>query len=438
MSIIKVYVQDNLKGKTVSRDDLNEFDKVIESASIPDILDNYNAVLLTEKGASVLLECYNTVKISEDIAIEHLNHIKQLNDVIPDSYDFQGQKDKIYECMNKLNEVISIYKSPEYVYESTLQLFADSINNIDNDIVMEGANIAWDETTELKYGIHKAQAEFGFNLTRFAMTPDKVLESNGGETFLLEMAADLVKTYNKYQALKTQQETVTDNVVANNISMKHEVAVFEAPTQVTVTKDGKKVQGHDIDGDGKNSNGSSVNASGQSKMNKAAVKLDENSKKAAKAVRSKATDAKKTGTIVKRAVGRGTSLITDTMDKMSRANKEERMEAILTGGMRKRVSSILRTAIMTGAVGAINPALGLVTLLTSATLRKSSDDRLKREVRSEYESELKLVREKIRDAEAAGDRKKKYQLMRIENNLEQNIERINSPIRMNKPKIKKG
>ena len=43
---------------------------------------------------------------------------------------------------------------------------------------------------------------------------------------------------------------------------------------------------------------------------------------------------------------------------------------------------------------------------------------------NELELELKMVKEKIEDARSAGDNEKKYQLMRIENSIEKNIQHI--------------
>lgn len=58
------------------------------------------------------------------------------------------------------------------------------------------------------------------------------------------------------------------------------------------------------------------------------------------------------------------------------------------------------------------------------------EPRAKNRVIQELELELKMCREKIEDARSAGDKQKKYELMRIENKIEQELLRVkyNAPI----------
>ena len=186
-------------------------------------------------------------------------------------------------------------------------------------------------------------------------------------------------------------------------------------------------------------NGKDVTTNRATTVQKASRAIDRGSRKATTSIRKGGSNAKNATAGLRKAGGRFKELIGNTFDRLNQMNKEERMEAILQGGMRRRVSTAIRTAIMTGGAYAINPALGLITLLTSATLRRKSDMRLKEQVKSEYNAEIRIVQEKIRDAEAAGDRKKKYELMRIQNHLERNIERIDNPMNTNKSRvIRKG
>lgn len=62
------------------------------------------------------------------------------------------------------------------------------------------------------------------------------------------------------------------------------------------------------------------------------------------------------------------------------------------------------------------------------------DDSVKRRCISELETELKMTREKINDAKHDGDKKAKYQLMRLESKIEQEIQRIKFGDPINKGK----
>lgn len=426
MNPIISYYEEMMKGKEqVTEEVLGPFNMSIELSTVEEILEAFNLVVATVPGVEALLECYNTVQVPEPLIDKHRDH---LNKILDSSIKLtERHETALLECVSRLNQIDEMYSSSEFIFENSLQHFTDVLNKMENDIVLEGANIDWTDEKSYDVGIKKTKAEFNLAFTNFFLTPDKILEKN--PDLLLEFASKMIKVYNDYNRICDEREAVLEQ-------MGDIVTEANKPGyHVTVkNKNGQTEKGHDIDNNGKPSRSSS----GQSSINKAAVKLDEKSRKASANIRKGASDIKKTGNIVSKSTQRFTSLIGDTVGKLNKLNKEQRMEAILTGGMRRRVSNLVRTAITTGAATAIHPALGVITLLTSATLRKSSDDRLKKEVLAEYEGELKLVKEKIRDAESAGDRKKKYELMRIENHLEQNIERINSPFRTNKPKLKKG
>ena len=61
--------------------------------------------------------------------------------------------------------------------------------------------------------------------------------------------------------------------------------------------------------------------------------------------------------------------------------------------------------------------------------KKNTEKREKKRLLLELETELKLTKEKIEDAKSENDKKKKYQLMRIESTLEKEITRIKYGLR---------
>lgn len=398
MNPIIKFIEDS-KAAGLNLDDVSgELEAVIESASVEEVLEAYKPAMATEAGSAMLANIYRNIRVPEDTVLEHMAFADKAYDYLPEGDYYDKHRENINACLENLNTLKSLYSSDEYVAESLIAFFAEEINTIDNAVVMEGAYVEWDEHKAANVAMKKVNAEFGLALVDFALTPDSVMEASGKT--LTDYANVVIRRMNQYDILERIKESNLVSLEPASISMQGEVAVFEAGNNeaIQVKKDGKPVG------------------------------------KTSVPVNHKANIRK-----VKNTVAKGQSATLSTYDKLKRMNKEERVEAVLTGGIRRKLSTLMRTAILSGAVAAVNPALGVLTLVTSVAVRKRSDQRLKQEILQEYEGELKLVREKIRDAESAGDRKKKYQLMRIENNLQQNIDRIKSPVRMNKPApVRKG
>ena len=98
---------------------------------------------------------------------------------------------------------------------------------------------------------------------------------------------------------------------------------------------------------------------------------------------------------------------------------------------RKSVSQIIHTAIKVIALGAICPPLGFAGLITHMFRSKRMKIREKRALLEELKTELAIVDEKIRDAEADNDRKKKYQYIRLRRELQRGIDQIRFGLRAN-------
>lgn len=373
------FFESNLRHSEDRNDALEVFENMVKASSNDDVLEASTRILVCPFGPDVLLERYKGGAINHENVREQykalVNVVTQVGDT---GYSNNEHINSICECVNYLQTTASILDSEGYIYEKAIKEFTENLEQIDRHIILEGTRTVLTEDNVMETILARTQAEFDLAFAKAFLGPE--------ENFTLESMNELMLLSNRYDEVSNDRY------------------VLEA----------------------------------QSRMKKAAIKMDEKAKYASMRMRQKASNANQTATIAKKAGGRFTGLVGDTLTKLNKMQKEERLEAVLQGGMRRRLSTLIRTAIMTGAASAIHPALGAMTLLTSATLHKRADGRLKQEMISEYEGELKLTREKIRDAEAAGDRKKKYDLMRIENHLEQNIERIKSPFRMNKPKMRKG
>ncbi len=105
-------------------------------------------------------------------------------------------------------------------------------------------------------------------------------------------------------------------------------------------------------------------------------------------------------------------------------DRDARRQAIATGGIRKRVFKVLRTAVVSGSIALFSPAAAAIHLIVTIALDKRTDRRIKDALISDLEHELRVIQEKIRDADSSGDKKAKYQLMRLESKLEKEIARI--------------
>ena len=87
----------------------------------------------------------------------------------------------------------------------------------------------------------------------------------------------------------------------------------------------------------------------------------------------------------------------------------------------------------TGTAALFGPATAAVVVAIGILCRKDlmrrTEKREKQRILLELETDLKLTKEKIEDAKSENDKKKKYQLMRIESALEKEITRIKYGLR---------
>ena len=166
---------------------------------------------------------------------------------------------------------------------------------------------------------------------------------------------------------------------------------------------------------------------GTEKVTKAIDKASSRSRGMANAD-SKVDQIKRSAKIVD---DRASDAINNKIDQILNFTREQKREKIITGKNTIRLSKVLKTIIGLLAAGAAlkaKPLLGaavtIIGLLGARGLSRATEAREKKRIMLELETELKITREKIEDAKGENAKEQKYQLMRIEAQLEKEIFRI--------------
>lgn len=145
--------------------------------------------------------------------------------------------------------------------------------------------------------------------------------------------------------------------------------------------------------------------------------------------------------------------INKVVNDIKQKDKDARTEEIISGKYRFNLLRVIRTGILAiaGATvgvkatkyvagktlktvgkailkGSFGPLVAIlltaIGILTGYAIDKKIQAKHRQRILNDLQSELKMVKEKIEDAKGDGEREKKYQLMRIEQKLEKDIERI--------------
>ncbi len=115
--------------------------------------------------------------------------------------------------------------------------------------------------------------------------------------------------------------------------------------------------------------------------------------------------------------------IRDQTHKLDEADDDRRKKYMLEPGFRKKAVRNLKLAVLYG--GAARAKLALVPVVAICRhFSKIKNIRIRNELARELDTEIKITEEKISDANAAGDNKEKYQLMRIKSKLEAEKTRV--------------
>jgi len=126
------------------------------------------------------------------------------------------------------------------------------------------------------------------------------------------------------------------------------------------------------------------------------------------------------------------------LDDIINYGRELKREKLIEGRPRIKIGKFIKQSILTiaGATGTaalFGPAVAAIIVAIGLMCRKNlldkTEKREKERILLDLETDLKITREKIEDAKAENDRKKKYQLMRIESTLQKEITRIKYNLR---------
>lgn len=144
----------------------------------------------------------------------------------------------------------------------------------------------------------------------------------------------------------------------------------------------------------------------------------------------KMAEKKQKGQEVKNAVKAVTNLpknvingIKDQIKKVDEKDTQRRKNYMTEPGFRKKAFRNLKLALLYGGAASIKLALVPVTGVFRH-FSKQKDRRVRNELINEIETNIKICDEKISDANATGDNKAKYQLMRVKSELERERLRV--------------
>ena len=115
--------------------------------------------------------------------------------------------------------------------------------------------------------------------------------------------------------------------------------------------------------------------------------------------------------------------IKDLFKKAEEKDIEKRKRFMVEPGYRKHAFRNFKLALLYGGAFSLDKALVPVTMV-ARHFSKQKDRRVRNELVSEIETDIKICEEKISDANGNGDNKEKYKLMRIKNKLERELLRV--------------
>lgn len=156
-----------------------------------------------------------------------------------------------------------------------------------------------------------------------------------------------------------------------------------------------------------------------------------------KATKKEASAIRKVGGTVSELKKAGKEAITpmekfvkDSMKKIKEADENERRNIIIQGGTVPKVVRWLKRSILLiagGTVGAVCSPVAVITCITFlgwVASDKYLDKKERAKILRELEDELQIVNEKIDDSRGDENKQKKYELMRIRNQLSRTKDKI--------------
>lgn len=149
-------------------------------------------------------------------------------------------------------------------------------------------------------------------------------------------------------------------------------------------------------------------------------------------LRKKYEDGKDVAVAAKKTVDPMSKFIGGIVDKFHKADKNERRNIIIKGGVWPKILRWVKRGIglvIAGSLGEIGAILSAITLLTFIATDVNADRKARNEIIRELETELEIVNEKIEDARGDSDKQNKYKLMRIRAKLQKDLDRISLGIK---------
>lgn len=168
-------------------------------------------------------------------------------------------------------------------------------------------------------------------------------------------------------------------------------------------------------------------------ITKATGKMADAGRKTVNKVKKGAANTKRIKTAIKKVTDPFINMIDDTVNKIKEMDAAERRNRVVTGQLRFKLFNLLRKGIRLIVLGKVStvllpslagPLVSLIAIITSIAIDKKLDDKTRRTILKELEGELHIVKEKIEDAKGDNNKQAKYELMRIQQKLEADIERI--------------
>lgn len=137
-------------------------------------------------------------------------------------------------------------------------------------------------------------------------------------------------------------------------------------------------------------------------------------------VKRKAKEVKKAVTDKEKAMDKW---FNDTLTDIRQKSRDKSRDALVEDRF-PQLSKMIKRAIWIGAAWCISPAIAAVEIVVQFAISKRAKDKERKRILSELKNELDVVEEKIKDADSASDRKKKYELMRLRHKLQYEIDRL--------------
>ena len=372
--------------ENIQRVDINKstFSYIIEDFECDEIVEYIEEKFYN----SINNDIFNNLNENSKEVLNIISHIKQ---AILESKDMQSKLEYIRDCNTVLLYKHKYVNTEAYVFD-----MSEMYNKLEYHLYFESDEII-DHTMKELYKSNELI--------------DYLIEHNLDETsdtFVYERSIDIFNSLVESLVLDDEDMKVEDFIRLYEIT--------EALCEYEETMEAS----------------SRIIRKGTEKVTKAVGNISAKSRGMGKAD-SKISQVKRGAKIVD---DRASDAINAKIDQIVNFTREQKNEKLITGKSTVKLSRVLKNIIaliVAGSVAKSSPVLGSATviigLLSARALSKTVEAREKRRILMDLETELKITREKIEDAKAENQKDKKYQLMRIERELEKEIFRIKNNLK---------